>query len=87
MPHADTDTGADVTARAAPMPTRTVYRKACRCRATATTATMRFSQEYNGARDALIYTLAFFPGPSCDKCGKPWVLDTAIRAAGEAGHA
>lgn len=59
------------------------YRKDCDCKATSTSGMTRL-QIIEGAPAAatIDYAAIFYPGPSCDHCGRPWVRvypATAIR--------
>lgn len=49
-----------------------VWRKACGCAGTATTNQIRFGPSYDRG-DNFVVEVHFYPGPSCDRCGKPWV--------------
>lgn len=48
------------------------YQKDCACvGATATTCQFRVKRAYV-ASNQFFATMAFIPGPSCDKCGRAW---------------
>lgn len=52
----------------------TTWRKACTCKATATTNATRTSRQYPIGPDRIGVEYVLIPGPSCDGCGKPWTM-------------
>ncbi len=50
--------------------------KACECKSMATTGMLRVSERQEG--NVIHVTVRFEPGPSCDECGTPWVLEAPV---------
>lgn len=50
----------------------TIYIKACHCPSKVKTATNTFRFSEEEVRDKILTTVRFYPGPSCEECGKPW---------------
>lgn len=75
------NTGAGANSR--PLDKIVSWRKACRCDSTASTAQYRWTDEIFD--NAIRRTVTFYPQPSCDRCGKPWVPANAeVSGAGTA---
>lgn len=52
---------------------RTVWNKTCGCHpATASFGQLRTRQVHDPATDSMTIVSAYYPQPSCDKCGTPW---------------
>ena len=61
-----------------------VYVKACDCKATSSTHQFRVTPvpyEEHGIPNIAMTRCAYYPQPSCDECGRPWVVDEPPTAA------
>jgi len=59
------------------------WRKDCDCNGTSSTGQF-ISKEIGRGKDCIYMAVHYYPGPSCDMCGKPWVQANAV-LSGAAG--